>query len=258
MPPRIPRSRMLRPARPATRNDVADDVFPARHVVEVDRAWHRRRRLHAGADRRRPRRRAERRQRRAQCDAGFSQNRDQPIQIEAAALEMRDKKKEATFSGNVKVVQGDTTMTSNTLVVFYDSTPAAGRGASRQYEGAPKSAPMPVRDSRSRRQLVDQAAGSARQCGRHPEGPGRDRGHRRVRHQDQSDHHARQDRADPGQERAARRPAAGGHDDRACRGSNPTPAGCRACSSPPARADRDCRRVHRPAQRSLPVTGRLK
>jgi lipopolysaccharide export system protein LptA len=56
---------------------------------------------------------------------GFSQNRDQPIQIEAATLEMRDKKKEATFSGNVKVVQGDTTMTSKTLVVFYDSTSAA-------------------------------------------------------------------------------------------------------------------------------------
>jgi lipopolysaccharide export system protein LptA len=56
---------------------------------------------------------------------GFSQNRDQPIQIEAATLEMRDKKKEATFSGNVKVIQGDTTMTSKTLVVFYDSNPAA-------------------------------------------------------------------------------------------------------------------------------------
>jgi lipopolysaccharide export system protein LptA len=52
---------------------------------------------------------------------GFSQNRDQPIQIEAATLEMRDKQKEATFSGNVKVVQGDTTMTSKTLVVFYES-----------------------------------------------------------------------------------------------------------------------------------------
>jgi lipopolysaccharide export system protein LptA len=52
---------------------------------------------------------------------GFSQNRDQPIQIEAASLEMRDKKKEATFSGNVKVVQGDTTMTSKSLVVYYDS-----------------------------------------------------------------------------------------------------------------------------------------
>jgi lipopolysaccharide export system protein LptA len=59
---------------------------------------------------------------------GFSQNRDQPIQIEAATLEMRDKKKEATFSGNVKVVQGDTTMTSKTLVVYYESTGAAASG----------------------------------------------------------------------------------------------------------------------------------
>jgi len=57
---------------------------------------------------------------------GFSQNRDQPIQIEAASLEMIDKKKEATFSGNVKVVQGDTTMTSKSLVVFYDSGDTAG------------------------------------------------------------------------------------------------------------------------------------
>jgi lipopolysaccharide export system protein LptA len=60
---------------------------------------------------------------------GFSQNHDQPIQIDAATLEMRDKKKEATFSGNVKVVQGDTTMTSKTLVVFYESTSAASAGA---------------------------------------------------------------------------------------------------------------------------------
>jgi lipopolysaccharide export system protein LptA len=67
---------------------------------------------------------------------GFTQNRDQPIQIEAARLEMRDKKKEATFSGKVKVVQGDTTMTSKTLVVFYESSgdgaappPANAKGA---------------------------------------------------------------------------------------------------------------------------------
>jgi lipopolysaccharide export system protein LptA len=57
---------------------------------------------------------------------GFSQNRDQPIRIEAAILEMRDKKKEATFTGNVKVVQGDTTMTSKTLVVFYEQSQAPG------------------------------------------------------------------------------------------------------------------------------------
>jgi len=73
---------------------------------------------------------------------GFSQNRDQPIQIEAAALEMRDKKKEATFSGNVKVVQGDTTMTSKTLVVFYDSTAAPAATPAANSKAAAKSAPI--------------------------------------------------------------------------------------------------------------------
>src|SRR5512132_2333654 len=72
---------------------------------------------------------------------GFSQNRDQPIQIEAASLEMRDKKKEATFAGNVKVVQGDTTMTSKSLVVFYDSGPAPAAPAPAAPKGS-KSGPM--------------------------------------------------------------------------------------------------------------------
>jgi lipopolysaccharide export system protein LptA len=52
---------------------------------------------------------------------GFSQNRGQPVQIEAASLEVRDKDKMATFSGNVKVVQGDTVMRCRSLVVFYES-----------------------------------------------------------------------------------------------------------------------------------------
>ena len=73
---------------------------------------------------------------------GFSQNRDQPIQIEAATLEMRDKKKEATFSGNVKVVQGDTTMTSKRLVVFYDSTSPPAGAAAAGAKAAAKSAPI--------------------------------------------------------------------------------------------------------------------
>jgi lipopolysaccharide export system protein LptA len=77
---------------------------------------------------------------------GFSQNRDQPIQIDAAALEMRDKKKEATFSGNVKVVQGDTTMTSKTLVVFYEQAPAPAAAPAppppANTNAAAKSAPM--------------------------------------------------------------------------------------------------------------------
>ena len=86
---------------------------------------------------------------------GFSQNRDQPIQIESVSLEMRDKKKEATFTGNVKVVQGDTTMTSKVLVVYYESsnqnaqpaTPAnaktSGKSASTSGKSASaQSAPM--------------------------------------------------------------------------------------------------------------------
>ncbi len=75
---------------------------------------------------------------------GFSQNRDKPIQIEAASLEVRDKKKEATFSGNVKVVQGDTTMSSKSLVVFYDqgSSPEQQPAAPKKGAKAAASAPM--------------------------------------------------------------------------------------------------------------------
>ncbi|KGJ65159.1 LPS ABC transporter substrate-binding protein LptA [Bradyrhizobium diazoefficiens] len=77
---------------------------------------------------------------------GFSQNRDQPIQIEAASLEMRDKKKEATFAGNVKVIQGDTTMTSKTLVVFYESggdKPATPQPAAKGAKAAPMQSATP-------------------------------------------------------------------------------------------------------------------
>jgi lipopolysaccharide export system protein LptA len=51
---------------------------------------------------------------------GFSQNRGQPVQIEAASLEVRDKDKIATFTGNVKVIQGDTTLRCKSLIVFYE------------------------------------------------------------------------------------------------------------------------------------------
>ena len=51
---------------------------------------------------------------------GFQQNRGQPVKIEAARLEVRDKDKVATFTGNVKVVQGDTVMRCKSLIVFYE------------------------------------------------------------------------------------------------------------------------------------------
>jgi lipopolysaccharide export system protein LptA len=59
---------------------------------------------------------------------GFSQNRGKPVQIEAATLEVRDKEKIATFSGNVHAIQGDTDMRSKTLVVFYEEDAAAKTG----------------------------------------------------------------------------------------------------------------------------------
>jgi len=55
---------------------------------------------------------------------GFSQNRDQPVNIEAATLEVRDKDKVATFSGDVHVTQGDTNMRCKSLVVFYEQDDA--------------------------------------------------------------------------------------------------------------------------------------
>jgi lipopolysaccharide export system protein LptA len=80
------------------------------------------------------------------------QNNDQPVQIEAATLEVRDKNKTATFSGNVQVVQGDTTMKCQSLVVFYgqevgiggDKTaatpPAAPATAAKATPGMPQGA----------------------------------------------------------------------------------------------------------------------
>jgi len=56
---------------------------------------------------------------------GFSQNRDQPVHIEATTLEVRDKDKVATFSGDVHVTQGDTNLRCKALVVFYEQEDAA-------------------------------------------------------------------------------------------------------------------------------------
>jgi lipopolysaccharide export system protein LptA len=52
-------------------------------------------------------------------DRNRGQGKDLPVQIDAKTLEVRDKSKIATFSGAVKVVQGDTTMHCDKLVVFY-------------------------------------------------------------------------------------------------------------------------------------------
>jgi lipopolysaccharide export system protein LptA len=61
---------------------------------------------------------------------GFAINRDQPVRIESLTLEVRDKIRQATFIGEVKLTQGETTLKCNTLVVFYEDTaiPAGKKG----------------------------------------------------------------------------------------------------------------------------------
>jgi lipopolysaccharide export system protein LptA len=71
---------------------------------------------------------------------GFSANRDQPVKITANSLEVRDKIHQATFMGDVKLVQGDTTITCKALVVFYEdnSAPAAKKGPAPDQQQAQK------------------------------------------------------------------------------------------------------------------------
>jgi lipopolysaccharide export system protein LptA len=68
---------------------------------------------------------------------GFSTNRDKPVNIKAASLEVRDKEKIATFSGGVHVVQGDTDMRSKTLIVYYEDDSKNGKDAVKAAQPGP-------------------------------------------------------------------------------------------------------------------------
>lgn len=50
---------------------------------------------------------------------GLKLSNDQPIQIESDQLQFREQDKAATFTGNVEVVQGTTTLRAGTMVVHY-------------------------------------------------------------------------------------------------------------------------------------------
>ena len=68
---------------------------------------------------------------------GFSTNRDKPVNIKAASLEVRDKEKVATFSGDVHVVQGDTDMQCKTLVVYYEDSSKDSKDAVKTAQPGP-------------------------------------------------------------------------------------------------------------------------
>jgi lipopolysaccharide export system protein LptA len=63
---------------------------------------------------------------------GFAVNRDQPLRIEAQTLEVRDKSKIAQFLGNVRLTQGEMTMTCKTLDVYYEDQAGKSQQASSQ------------------------------------------------------------------------------------------------------------------------------
>ena len=63
---------------------------------------------------------------------GFSRNKNEPVKIESSKLEVRDKEKLAIFTGNVFVQQGDTTMRSPELRVFYEADEKDKKGAKKK------------------------------------------------------------------------------------------------------------------------------
>src|ERR1700751_5149223 len=84
---------------------------------------------------------------------GQFENKDAPVQIEAATLEVHDKSKTATFSGNVQVVQGDTTMKCRSLVVFYGQEVGLGESAAETTPAtttikSPRGAPRGAQNNR--------------------------------------------------------------------------------------------------------------
>jgi lipopolysaccharide export system protein LptA len=69
---------------------------------------------------------------------GFGSNSKEPIQIDADRLEVFSKEQRAVYTGNVVAVQGDTTIKSQMMIVFYDRQQdrAAAGGAQAQQAAA--------------------------------------------------------------------------------------------------------------------------
>ena len=70
---------------------------------------------------------------------GMKLSNDQPIQIESDKLEIHDQEHTALFTGNVKVVQGTTTMQSGKMTVYYkDKAAKPGADAAAQPAAQPQ------------------------------------------------------------------------------------------------------------------------
>ena len=73
---------------------------------------------------------------------GFSKNSDEPIDIESDVLVVHDAQKYATFKGNVKAVQGSTTLQARELDVHY-----VGSGADNLAKGPDTTGATPAADT---------------------------------------------------------------------------------------------------------------
>lgn len=65
---------------------------------------------------------------------GLQLSNDQPIQIESDKLEIKDPDSKAIFTGNVKVVQGTTTLQAGNMVVFYKKGGGSISGGNAQID----------------------------------------------------------------------------------------------------------------------------
>ena len=81
------------------------------------------------------------------------QTRDQPVRITSATLEVRDKSKMATFKGDVHVVQGETDVRCNELVVYYDDEKTAAAPKAKAAEGS-RSGQQQIRRMEARGSVV--------------------------------------------------------------------------------------------------------
>lgn len=65
---------------------------------------------------------------------GLELSNDQPIQIQSDRLEIRDQENKAEFSGNVKVVQGTTTLQAGNMIVQYRANGGSVAGGDADIE----------------------------------------------------------------------------------------------------------------------------
>ena len=65
---------------------------------------------------------------------GLELSNDKPIQIQSDKLEIREQENKAEFSGNVKVVQGTTTLQAGSMVVYYRANGGSVSGGNADIE----------------------------------------------------------------------------------------------------------------------------